>query len=51
MYSERHYLSRSTLAMELSEQPENIRQRKAYQELSIYWKKLAEAAALGFRPR
>jgi hypothetical protein len=51
MYSERHYLSRSALALELSEQPENVRQRKAYLELSLHWKKLAEAAALGFRPR
>jgi hypothetical protein len=45
MYPQHHYLSRSILAMELSEMPENIARRRAYVSLSLTWKKLAEAAA------
>ena len=45
MYSERHYLSRSKLAEELSELPENIRRKRAYLALAGRWKKLAAIAA------
>jgi len=45
MYSEQHYLSRSVLAKELSELPENIGRRQAYLALSDHWKKLAMVAA------
>jgi hypothetical protein len=45
MYSEQHYLARSILAMELSEQPENIRKKKAYLALALNWKKMADIAA------
>jgi len=45
MYSEQHYLSRSNLAKELSEMPENIGRKRAYMALSSNWKKLAERAA------
>jgi hypothetical protein len=45
MYSEQHYLSRSVLAKELSELPENIGRRQAYLALSDHWKKLAVVAA------
>ena len=52
MYSERHYLTRSILAMELAQLPENIRRRRAYIALSVNWKKLADAAArVGILPR
>jgi hypothetical protein len=51
MYSERHYLSRSTLADELAHLPENIGKKKGYLELADRWKKLAVAAAMTFRPR
>jgi hypothetical protein len=43
MYSEHHYLSRSTLAKELAQLPENIRQRKAYLEIADRWRKLADS--------
>ena len=45
MYSEQHYLSRSILAKELSEMPENIGRKRAYLALSVNWKKLADMAA------
>lgn len=45
MYSENHYLSRSNLAKELSELPENIRRKKAYLALSVNWKNLADMSA------
>jgi hypothetical protein len=45
MYSEQHYLSRSVLAKELSELPENVGRRQAYLALSDHWKKLAAIAA------
>jgi hypothetical protein len=45
MYSEKHYLSRAILATELSEMPENIRRKRAYQALANNWKKLAGIAA------
>jgi hypothetical protein len=56
MYTERHYLSRSDLAKELSELPENTGRKKAYLALSDNWKKMADLAAKvrkfpGLRPR
>jgi hypothetical protein len=45
MYSENHYLSRSNLAKELSEMPENFRRKRAYMALSVNWKKLADISA------
>jgi hypothetical protein len=45
MYSEQHYRSRSVLAKELSELPENVRRRRAYLKLSEYWRNLAVVAA------
>jgi hypothetical protein len=45
MYSENHYRSRSNLAKEMSEMPENIRRKRAYIALSVNWKKLADMAA------
>lgn len=45
MYTERHYLSRSQLAKELSELPENVRRKRAYLALSEHWRKLAAIAA------
>ena len=45
MYTERHYLSRSILAKELSELPENIGRKAAYLALSKNWKRLADLAA------
>jgi hypothetical protein len=48
MYSEKHYRSRSILAKELSELPENTARKKAYLALAAHWKKLAEAAAMRF---
>jgi hypothetical protein len=45
MYSEQHYRSRSILAKELSELPENVRRKRAYLKLSEYWKNLAAIAA------
>ncbi len=51
MYSQWHYLSRSAMAKEMSEQSENATQKKSYIKLSIHWKKLADAAASGFHPR
>jgi hypothetical protein len=51
MYSKWHYLTRSTAALEMAENPENARQKKDYLALSVYWKKLADAAVTGFHPR
>jgi hypothetical protein len=48
MYSEKHYRSRSILAKELAELPENSARKKAYLALAAHWKKLAEAAAMRF---
>jgi hypothetical protein len=45
MYSQQHYLTRSILAQELSEMPENCRRKKAYLALSLNWKKMADIAA------
>lgn len=45
MYSQQHYLSRSIMAMELSELPENIGRRRAYLALSENWKRMADRAA------
>ena len=45
MYSERHYLCRSVLAMELAQMPGNISRKSAYLALSLNWKQLAEIAA------
>jgi hypothetical protein len=45
MYPERHYLTRSILARELSELPENIGRKKAYLALSTNWKRLADMVA------
>jgi hypothetical protein len=45
MYSEQHYLSRSVLAKELSELPENIGRKRAYLALADHWKQLAMVAA------
>jgi len=45
MYSERHYLSRSVLAEELAQLPENVKQKRAYLEIAGRWRKLAAAVA------
>ena len=50
MYSQTHYLSRSILALQLSELPENIRRRKAYIALAKNWREMAEVAAKVARP-
>jgi hypothetical protein len=46
MHTESFYRTRSVLAHELSELPENIRRKRAYEELSRRWGVLAAAAAL-----
>ena len=44
MYSPNHYLSRSVLAKELAELPDNIGRRKAYLALAANWQRLADIA-------
>jgi len=46
MYTASFYLTRSVLAHELSELPENIRRKRAYEELSRRWRVLAAKAAM-----
>ena len=49
MYSANHYLSRSILAKELSEMPENIGRKRAYIALSENWKRMADRAGAALR--
>jgi len=44
MHTESYYRTRSLLAHELSELPENIRRKRAYEELSRRWSELAATA-------
>jgi hypothetical protein len=46
MHTESFYRLRAVLAHELSELPENIRRKRAYEELSRRWSILAATAAI-----